>query len=74
MSEDRIKEIRKFTEDFKRKLTLAKERYEQSKSINIKAQKNKESNNFILINKSHRKKKHRKRYVYNFLLKIIIYY
>lgn len=67
MSEDRIKEIRKFTEDFKRKLTLAKERYEQSKSINIKAQKNKESNNCILINKSHRKKKHRKRYVYNFL-------
>ena len=69
MSEDkiRIEELRKFAEDFKKKLTLAKERYEQSKSINKAVQNNKESNNVIVINKNHRKKKHRKRYVNNFL-------
>ena len=63
MSEDRIKELENFTEDFNRRLRRAKERYEQSKSIELS--KDQKNNNNIVINKSHRLIKHKKRYVNN---------
>jgi hypothetical protein len=63
MSEDRIKELENFTEDFNRRLRRAKERYEQSKSIELS--KDQKNNNNIVINKSHRLIKHKNRYVNN---------
>ena len=69
MSEDRIKELQDFAEDFKKKLKYAKERYEQtlSKSLEIEdSPKKLQSNNFNLINKTH-KIKNRHRYVNNII-------
>ena len=57
MSEDRIKELQDFAKDFKKKLKYAKERYEQtlSKSLEIEGSPKKlQSNNFNLINKTHK--------------------
>ena len=63
MSEDRIKELENFTEDFNRRLRGAKERYELSKSIELS--KDQKNNNNIVINKSHRLIKHKNRNVNN---------
>ena len=66
MSEDRIKEIQDFADDFKKRLRYAKEKYENSlsKSIDLENSKKKEeSENYNLINKSQRLKKRKQRYV-----------
>jgi hypothetical protein len=66
MSEDRIKELQDFSDDFKRRLKHAKERYEKSLSKSSEldnSQKKENSNNFNVINKSHRIIKHKNRYV-----------
>ena len=66
MSEDRIKELQDFADDFKKRLRYAKEKYENSlsKSIDLENSKKKEeSENYNLINKSQRLKKRKKRYV-----------
>jgi len=65
MSEDRIKELENFAEDFNRRLRRTKERYELSKSIELS--KDQKNNNNIVINKSHRLIKHKNRYVNNIL-------
>lgn len=60
MSEDRIKELQDFADDFKKRLRNAKEKYENSlsKSIDLDySQKRKESDNYNLINKSQKLKK-----------------
>ena len=60
MSEDRIKELQDFADDFKKRLRYAKEKYENSlsKSIDLENSKKKEeSENHNLINKSQRLKK-----------------
>ncbi len=66
MSEDRIKELQGFADDFKKRLRYAKEKYENSlsKSIDLENSKKKEeSENYNLINKSQRLKKRKQRYV-----------
>jgi hypothetical protein len=66
MSEDRIKELQDFADDFKKRLRYAKEKYENSlsKSIDLENSKKKEeSENYNLINKSQRLKKRKQRYV-----------
>lgn len=66
MSEDRIKELQDFADDFKKRLRYAKEKYENSlsKSIDLENSKKKEeSENHNLINKSQRLKKRKQRYV-----------
>ena len=70
MSETRIKELQNFTEDFKRKLKLAKERFETSpsKSIDLsKEQKKSVLQNSNLLNKSPKVKNNKKIYVNNIL-------
>lgn len=66
MSEDRIKELQEFSDDFKRRLKHAKERYEHSLSKSNEldnSQQKGSSNIYNLINKSHRIIKHKHRYV-----------
>lgn len=66
MSEDRIKELQDFADDFKKRLRYAKEKYENSlsKSIDLENSKKKEeSENYNLIDKSQRLKKRKQRYV-----------
>ena len=66
MSEDRIKELQEFSDNFKKRLRHAKERYEQSlsKSNELENSQKKESPKiFNVINKSHRNIKHKHRYV-----------
>lgn len=66
MSEDRIKELQDFADDFKKRLRYAKEKYENSlsKSIDLENSKKKEeSENYNLINKSQMLKKRKQRYV-----------
>ena len=68
MSEDRIKELQNFADDFKRRLRNAKERYEQSPSNSLDLEENNkidQPNNKTLINKSHRKMKHKLKFVNN---------
>jgi predicted RNase H-like nuclease (RuvC/YqgF family) len=72
MSDDRIKELQDFANDFKRRLKNAKEKYELSlsKSIEIEnSQKKEESINYKLINKSQKLNKLRQRYVNKFFIK-----
>lgn len=72
MSEERIKELQDFAEDFKKKLRLAKEKYEQtlSKTTEIDdSQKKLQSKNYNLINKTH-KIKNKHRYVSNIIYNI----
>jgi hypothetical protein len=67
MSEDRIKELQGFADDFKHRLKQARERYEQKTSktmIEEKDQKENKSKSNNLLN-SHKKIQFRKRYVNN---------
>ena len=77
MSEDRIKELQDFSDDFKRRLKHAKERYEHSLSKTNeleKSQKKENSNIFNVINKSHKIIKHKHhRYVNYIILKILFF-
>ena len=71
MSENRIKELQNFAEDFKRKLSHARERFEHSpnKSIELsKEQKKTELNNSNILNKSLKIRNHKKKYVNNIFL------
>lgn len=75
MSEDRIKELQEFADDFKRRLRNAKEIYEQSSSKSIdleESNKMEQPNNQILINKSQRIMKQKHKFVNNIFFKIII--
>ena len=75
MSENRIKELQNFAEDFKRKLDHAKKRYEKSPSKSFelsKDQKNSEVNNSNLLNKSLKIRNHKKNCVSNIFLNKII--
>ena len=72
MSEEKIKELQDFANDFKRRLKYAKKKYEHSLSKSIEIENNKkkeESINYNLINKSQKLNKNRQRYVNKFFIK-----
>ena len=75
MSEDRIKELQGFADDFKHRLKQTRERYEQKNSKTIveeKDQKENKSKSINLLNSHNKKIKFRKRYVNNTIFLIFI--
>lgn len=68
MSEERIKELQIFADDFKNKLKKAKERYQQNalKTMESDNEQNKiQSKSYALKNHSHKRARIRNRYVNN---------
>ena len=68
MSEDRIKELQIFVDDFKHKLKQARERYEKKISKTMLAENDRpksKSKGYNSINNDYKKKKFRHRYVNN---------
>ncbi len=68
MSEDRIKELQIFVDDFKHKLKQARERYEKNISKTMLAENDQpksKSKGYNTINNYHKKRKIRHRYVNN---------
>ena len=68
MSEDRVKELQEFADDFKQKLKEAKERYERtlSKTMDVENEQNTpKTKGYKLINNNYKKLKNKNRYVNN---------